>query len=558
VAWLGVLLAAAVALPLTQPQLLRAFIDSASTSSFGHLLRLAMTYLIVAGGIQLAYLGVNYVAEQVAWTATNAMRADLARHALGLDMPFHGSHTPGEMIERVDGDVLALGNFFSQFVMNVAWSVLLTCGIVVLVFREDWRVGAAFCVFAVVTITAILKLRTIALPYATAQRAASADLFGYIEERLAGVEDVRSSGAGHHVMRGFHRAVRAGYRAGMSAERAGAAMWTTTSALFLAGQAITLAMGAWLHGRGTMTVGTVFLLFQYTQRLREPLEIIGEQLRDFQKAAAGAERAAELFGQSASIVEGRALILPSGALPVVFENVEFAYRADEPVLRNVSMRLGAGRVLGVLGRTGSGKTTLARLVLRLYDVSSGCVRVGGVDVRDASVAELRRRVGFVTQDVQLFGASVRDNLTLFTPGIPDAHIIAVLVDLGLGAWYRALPEGLDTVLASGGGGLSAGEAQLLAFARVFLRDPGLVILDEASSRLDPATEVRIEAAVDKLLRGRTGIVIAHRLATVHRADEVLIMSDGVLVEHGGRAELASDPSSRFSTLLRSGMEEVVA
>jgi ABC-type multidrug transport system fused ATPase/permease subunit len=211
----------------------------------------------------------------------------------------------------------------------------------------------------------------------------------------------------------------------------------------------------------------------------------------------------------------------------------------------------------VLGRTGSGKTTLTRLLFRLYEPTLGAIRMGGVDLRSASLAELRQRVGIVTQDVQLFRASLRDNLSLFDPTIPDARIVAALEELGLGPWLRGLPAGLDTEL-SGGDGLSSGEAQLLAFARVFLRDPGLVILDEASSRLDPATERQIERAVGRLLHNRTAIIIAHRLSTVQRADTILILDSGEVAELGPRAALAGDETSRFSKLLRVGMEEVLA
>jgi ABC-type multidrug transport system fused ATPase/permease subunit len=211
----------------------------------------------------------------------------------------------------------------------------------------------------------------------------------------------------------------------------------------------------------------------------------------------------------------------------------------------------------VLGRTGSGKTTLTRLIFRFYDPASGAVRLGGTDLRELRLGALHRAVGVVTQDVQLFQASVRDNLTLFDASIPDTRIMEVLEELGLAPWIDGLPCGLDTEVASGGKGLSAGEAQLLALARVFLRDPGLVILDEASSRLDVATERLLERAVDRLLCGRTGIVIAHRLRTVQRADEILVLENGCVREHGPRLALAADPYSRFSVLLRAGLEEVL-
>jgi ATP-binding cassette subfamily B protein len=250
---------------------------------------------------------------------------------------------------------------------------------------------------------------------------------------------------------------------------------------------------------------------------------------------------------------------------VEFRDVSFAYpvagagRAlPDPVLQGISFRLEPGRVLGLLGRTGSGKTTLARLLCRLYDPGSGAVLLGGVDLRELRLDDLGRRIGLVTQEVQLFAATVRDNLTLFDPSIADERIVAALDGLGLSAWYHALPAGLDTELPPGGGSLSAGEAQLLAFARVFLRDPDVVVLDEASSRLDPATEALIERAVNRLLAGRTAIVIAHRLGTVARVDEIMILDGGHIVEAGTRTALALDPTSRFAALLRGSAQEVLA
>jgi ATP-binding cassette subfamily B protein len=248
---------------------------------------------------------------------------------------------------------------------------------------------------------------------------------------------------------------------------------------------------------------------------------------------------------------------PDGS-SVEFSGVSFSYLPERSVLKDLSFELRPGRVLGVLGRTGSGKTTLSRLIFRLYDTDRGAVRLGGVDIREVRLDELRRRVGMVTQDVQLFNASVRDNLTLFDRTVEDGRIVRSLHDLGLDAWLRSLPEGLDTVLAAGGDQLSAGEAQLVAFARVFLRDPDLVILDEASSRLDPATASMVERAVDSLLEGRTAIIIAHRLATLERVDDILIIEDGRVLEHGPREALAAAERSRYSGLLRTGMEEVLS
>jgi len=282
-----------------------------------------------------------------------------------------------------------------------------------------------------------------------------------------------------------------------------------------------------------------------------------------QRAAASLNRIIDLFDQEPAIRDEAGRPFPSGPLTVRFADVSFAY-ADDPatrVLKDVDFTLAPGRILGLLGRTGSGKTTLTRLLLRFYDVTAGAIRLGRagqmVDLRETGQEAIRKRIGMVTQDVELFHATVRDNLTLFDDTIADEHILTALAELGLQPWLESLPHGLDTKL-EGGSSLSAGEAQLLALGRVFLADAGLIILDEASSRLDPATEILLEQALDRLLAGRTAIIIAHRLGTVRRADEIMILEEGRIVELGERARLAVDPGSQFYHLLQVGMEEALA
>ena len=304
--------------------------------------------------------------------------------------------------------------------------------------------------------------------------------------------------------------------------------------------------------------------------LSDPLQAIRSQAEDFQQAAASIQRIQQIFDLKPQV--GNPLTpaspLPAGSLAVEFQHVYFQYDDGETgngnggpsghVLQDINLSIQPGRVLGILGRTGSGKSTLTRLLFRLYDPTAGAIRLGGADLRQVNLSDLRRRVGMVTQDVQLFQASVRENLTFFNPTIPEAPLEEVLRSLHLWEWVQSLPQGLNTPLAGGGQGLSAGEAQLLAFARVFLKDPGLLILDEASSRLDPSTETLMERAIDSLFAGRTGVVIAHRLKTVERADDILILEEGRVVEYGPRAALAADPASRFYHLLQTGLEEVMA
>ncbi|HKY52523.1 MAG TPA: ABC transporter ATP-binding protein, partial [Candidatus Limnocylindria bacterium] len=555
---------------LVGPQLLRSFIDGAiGGAALEPLAALAVAFVVVALVTQLLTAWAQYVGEDLGWTATNALRADLALHLLRLDMTFHKTRTPGELIERIDGDVTALASFFSRFVVNVLGSLVLLVGVLAVVAIEDLRAGAALGVFAAVAVFLMAgPLRTFAVKYWRRLREVAAQLYGFLGERLAGTEDIRSSGAETHVMDGLALLHRSWLSAWRRSIFAGTVLWSTSILTFAVGTAIAFGVGAYLWTLGAITLGTVYLLFHYTDMLRRPLEQIRRELDEMQQAVASVGRITELLRTQNRLPDGPGRRIPAGALAVELDGVSFAYEPGAPdaerdglVLRDISLRLAPGEVLGLLGRTGSGKTTLARLLLRFYDPTVGAIRLGGVDLRDTRLDELRGRATLVSQDVQLFHARVRDNITFFDPTIDDTRIVEVLEHIGLGAWLRALPrtgsdDALDTEMLAGG--LSAGEAQLLAFARVFVRDPGLVILDEASSRLDPATERHIERAIDALLSDRTGIVIAHRLATVQRCDRILILEDGRVVEQGPRAALAQDPSSRFSRLLRTGLEPVLA
>ncbi len=557
---LGLLLLMRLALELANPWILRAFIDQAmAKAALESLTVVAILFLGVALLMQLVSVGETYVAENVGLTATNQLRSDLALHTLRLDPSFHSEHTPGDLIERVDGDVATLGTFFSRFVVQIFGNAILLVGVLALMYTIDWRVGLSVTFFVVVTVLLVNKLRDFSVPYWRRARQASADLFGFLEERLSGTEDIRSSGAVDYTMRKLQERSRNLLRRERRAALMGATSGGVTVFVFTLGTAIALGLGVMLYQEGDITLGTIYLIFSYTESLRRPIDQITRQLQDLQQAGASINRIGDLLLEKSEILDGSGPRLPDGALSVQFEDVNFGYNAAEPVLRDVSFYLKPGEVLGVLGRTGSGKTTITRLLFRLYDPQGGEVRLGEIDLRDTQLASIRQNVGMVTQSIHLFHASLRNNLTLFDNTIPDEQIIEVLQELGLSGWLTEMPQGLDTKLAPGGSTLSAGQGQLVAFARVFLKGPALVILDEASSRLDPATERYVERAVDKLLTDRTAIIIAHRLATVQRADSILILEDGRIVEYGSRLQLLSDPNSLFSGLMQTGMmAEVLA
>jgi ATP-binding cassette, subfamily B, bacterial len=569
---LAALVLGGIGLQLANPQLIRRFLDAAEQGrSLDTLLWIGALFMAIAFVAQGLRVAGAYVGENVAWRATNALRADLALHCLRLDMSFHKRHKPGELIERVDGDVNLLANFFSRLFVELASNLILMAGVVVLLWLVDWRVGLSLLVLVLLGMAILRWINRIVVRRWQRVRAVEADLFGYIEEWLDGAEALQTSRGGPYVLERLAGLSRARWRSNVSAAHAN--MGVMSLPLALPGLAYFMAYfwGERLFRSDTLTIGTLYLIFYYIGLLIGPLWSVQRNVQDLQRAAASLNRVLGLFDEQPGIVEGSGVALPGGPLAVRFDGVSFHYEDDPPealVLRDVSFTLAPGRVLGLLGRTGSGKTTLTRLLVRFYDPVAGSIQIGGqgsgigeeqrlVDLREVGAAALRARVGMVTQDVQLFHASLRDNLTLFDDNVDDARLVTALEALGLRSWLESLPQGLDTPLAAGES-LSAGEAQLLALARVFLADAGLVILDEASSRLDPATERLLEQALDRLLEGRTAIIIAHRLATVERAGEIMIVENGRVIEHGEHDPLVADPNSRFAQLLQVGLEEALA
>jgi ATP-binding cassette, subfamily B, bacterial len=567
---LTILILVTIALKLANPQIVRIFLDTVEGGSWSVLIRWALLYLGIALLTQALSVAATYVGETVAWTATNALRLDLLDHVLHLDATFHKDHTPGKMIERIDGDVATLSNFFSRFVIDVAGNGLLVLGILALLFREDWRIGLPIFLFAIITLFLLIWIRKLAVPYWTRFRKLNAEFFGFLGEHISGREDIRGNGAVAHSMRKFYEFVQKIFPVRLRSSMGGYAMWMANVGLFAFGHAVAFGVGATLWRASVITIGTVYLVFHYTELLRGPISEIRTQITDLQRAEAGIRRIRTLLNTKSRLINDGALHLPNGPLSLRFEDVSFAYEAARaqnavedavpemvPALYDIDFDLKPGSVLGLLGRTGSGKTTLARLLVRLYDPQQGSVHVDGKSVDSVQIADLRRAVRKVPQEVQLFRASIRDNVRLFDPSVSDERVLSALGDLSIREWVLGLPDGLDTLLAADGGGLSAGQGQLIALGRAFLANPGVVILDEASSRLDPATEDLLEIAVDRLLKDRTAIIIAHRLSTVERADQIMILDDGRIAEFGDRHDLVADPASRLSRLLQVGLEEVL-
>jgi ABC-type multidrug transport system fused ATPase/permease subunit len=589
VALLGALIAGLSLLELVIPQVIGRFIQG--TQSDAVAASLIRDGLLVLGLVVLKILtsvGSSYFSQKLGWKATNDLRSRLIQHALHLDMEFHNAHTPGEMIERIDGDVTLLADFFSFFNLQVVCNFLIMFGILAYTFWERWWIGLVLFGAVILAGLVIIRVSRIAvLPYRRFREATS-DFSSFLAEYLGGRLAIRASNARSFLMRSLWQVMQDFRTAIVNTFVAGETVTHLPPAVNNVLQVLILGFCAYLYLSGSMELGVVYVLYAYSGMIVSRLGRMGNQVSWMQSASANITRIQTLLATESRVVD-RGAARPETyeqrtdkrqGIGIRFEEVSFGYensakpirratdgsqviRGKENVLKGVSFEVSPGKVLGLLGRTGSGKTTLTRLLFRLYDPNEGSICLyeennpTRIDLRDLPLAALRRQIGLVTQEVQFFRANLRDNLTFFKADVPDAEIRQVIEDLGLGGWLRSLPAGLDTVL-EGGAGLSAGQAQLLACSRIFLYHPDVFILDEATSRLDPLTERLLKRVVERLAGTCTMIIVAHRLETVERADDILILESGRILEKGPRAELANDPASIFSGLLQKGLADLLA
>ncbi len=552
-AGLGVLVAINSALLIAGPLIVRQIVDLASEgTTTAEITSLAVLFLVIAIATQILAVIVVWLATVSAWRTTNDLRLTMTRHVLGLDHEFHRTHTPGELIQRVDGDVTSVSDFLSTVVTKAAGAAMLIGGIIIVLTVLDWRLGLGMAVYVGVALAIIVRSRHRAVSESSDEMGALGRLYGGIEERLTAAEDLRANGAADHVAWRFVEDSEDALMSAVRRERAFLVMWWFVQGAVAAGWVIALVLGAVLVAADTISIGTAFLLFQYVLLIARLLEEVVHELETVQKANGAMVRVADLLAVEPKVLDEGDTSPPVGPLAIDVDDVHFDYGDDRPVLRDVTIRIGAGRSVGVVGRTGSGKTTFSRLVLRLVEPTAGGVSLGDVPIAEIPLAELRRRVALVPQEVELFAGTVRDNVTLFDDGPTDSEVSDALRRVGLDTLADA---GIDRALGSAGSGLSAGEAQLLALARVWLRDPDLLVLDEATARVDPDTERRLEAAVVELMRGRTTLVIAHRLSTLRSVDEIVVFDRGRIVEHGDRTDLVGDDDSRFAQLLAISLDE---
>ncbi len=510
-------------------------------------LRLLVVLLLVAVLTRLGLQGIQtFNVQAVGQRLTARIRNDLFAHAMALSLRFHDRTPVGKLLTRLTSDVDALAEVFGSGAVGVLADLVTLLVIAITMISIEWRLGLLLLVSQVPVVLGILWLQGRYRKANYRVREELSQLNADLQENLQGLEVVQMFRREATNSARFAK-VTAAYREAVN----GTILFDSAISAFiewvaLSAVAVVLALGGWMVLGSAMGLGTLTTFILYSQRLFDPLRQLAERFTQIQGGLTAVERIGELLEQPIEIAElpdnerSAAAIASGGdrtsAGEVIFENVSFAYREDDPILTNLSFRIAPGEHVALVGPTGSGKTTVIRLLCRLYEPQRGRILLDGIDIRQLPIPTLRQRLGVVLQDTFLFSGNVADNLRLDAP-ISSDELQKLCTELGLEPLLRRLPDGLATELRERGGNLSSGERQLLAVARVAIRDPSVLVMDEATAFMDPSTEATLQRDLDKLLRDRTAIVIAHRLATVEAADRILVLRKGRLIEEGTHLEL---------------------
>ena len=510
-------------------------------------LRLLVLLLLLAVMLRLGLQGIQtFNVQAVGQRLTARIRNDLFAHAMALSLRFHDRTPVGKLLTRLTSDVDALAEVFGSGAVGVLADLVTLLVIAVTMVSIEWRLGLLLLVSQVPVVFGILWLQGRYRKANYRVREELSQLNADLQENLQGLEVVQmfrreaaNSARFAQVTNAYREAVTGTilYESSISA----LIEWVALSAI-----AVVLALGGWMVLGSTIGLGTLTTFILYSQRLFDPLRQLAERFTQIQGGLTAVERIGELLEQPIEIADlpasdRTAAAIRSGserasAGEVIFEQVSFSYRPDDPILSNLSFRIAPGEHVALVGPTGSGKTTVIRLLCRLYEPQQGRILLDGIDIRQLPIPTLRQRLGVVLQDTFLFSGNVADNLRLDAP-ISSDQLQGLCAELGLDPLLRRLPDGLATELRERGGNLSSGERQLLSVARVAIRDPSVLVMDEATAFMDPSTEATLQRDLDKLLHGRTAIVIAHRLATVEASDRILVLRKGHLIEQGTHSQL---------------------
>ncbi|MBM5825548.1 MAG: ABC transporter ATP-binding protein [Cyanobacteria bacterium M_surface_10_m2_119] len=510
-------------------------------------LRLLVFTLLLAVLVRLGLQGLQtYNVQAVGQRLTARIRDDLFAHAMALSLRFHDRTPVGKLLTRLTSDVDALAEVFGSGAVGVLADLVTLLVIAGTMLTIEWRLGLLLLAAQVPVVVGMLWLQRRYRRANYRVREELSQLNADLQENLQGLEVVQMFRR-EAINSARFAATTNQYRKAVT----GTILYESAISAFiewvaLIAVAAVLALGGTMVTAGALGLGTLTTFILFSQRLFDPLRQLAERFTQIQGGLTAVERIGELLEQPIEIRDlplaqrSRAALergdVQRSAGEVVFENVSFAYRPDEPILSDLSFRIAAGEHVALVGPTGSGKTTVIRLLCRLYEPQQGRILLDGIDIRELPLASLRRRLGVVLQDTFLFSGTVADNLRL-DADIDSEELRQLTRDLGLSGLVSRLPDGLATELRERGGNLSSGERQLLAVARVAIRDPSVLVMDEATAFMDPSTEATLQRDLERLLQRRTAIVIAHRLATVEAADRILVLRRGRLIEEGNHQEL---------------------
>ncbi len=494
---------------------------------------LAITCVYVFGRLVIltvARLGESFLRD---------LRERVFAHQMALSLEFFDRNRTGALVARMTADIDSLQELVSQGLSMFIVNLLVFTGAIIAMVAMSWQLAlGVLVVVPMLTIASRWYRRASNRAYLHLRDRVGGTLTSF-QEGLSGVRVVQAFNQEDAFRRRFRETNDEQFRTHLKAEEITARYTTVIELAQGTAIAVILCFGGWLTGQGVVTVGTLAAFILYLQNLFEPIQQMSQLFNTLQAAGAALYKLYELLDEKVMVDERPGAVdLPAdGALEV--DGVSFRYATGALVLGKVSLTVASGERVALVGPTGAGKSTLAKLMVRFYDPTAGMVRYGGVDLRDATLRSLRERIIVVPQEGFLFGGTIRDNVLIAKPGASDVDVQAAIDALGLGERFAAFPDGLDTEVRERGANFSAGERQLVSIVRAALADPEIVVLDEATSSLDPGTELIVEHALDRLMEGRTTIVIAHRLSTAARADRVAVVQDGHLAEIGTHAELVA-------------------
>ena len=523
---------------LASPALAQIAIDDGIGQSDKQVLVVAVLLLVGAGLVGwVAGYGQTYLSSWVGERMLLDLRTDVFAHLMGLSIGHHERVPTGVTVSRLTSDIEALRQLVTDGITTLVVQGLTFVGVIAILFSYDWKLAlVAFVVFPFLAIaTAVFRVTSATAYRRTREKVA--DVLAALQETISGIRVVQGFGRQEPAAAAF-RQVNDEYReANLQTIRLSASYFPTVEFLTAIGTAMVLLFGGWRVLDGNLTIGVLVAFLGYVVVFFDPIQQLSQLYGTFQSAMAALEKTLGVLETKPTMVDrpGTADLPPiSGS--IALRDVTFGY-LDEPVVRDVNLEIRAGETVALVGPTGAGKSTLAKLIARFYDPDRGAVLIDGHDLRDVTQVSLRAQLGIVPQEGFLFSGTVAQNLRFARPDATDEQLEAACAAVGAMEFVAALPEGFETQIEERGTRLSAGQRQLLAFARALVADPALLILDEATSSVDLRTEARIEEALSTLLAGRTAVVIAHRLSTIRDADRIVVVEGGRVVEQGSHDQL---------------------